>query len=136
MYTSAKFVDDRIKMQNKEYGEAQVGLHYKVGRWPLWLEKDAIRLSKTVLRQEAERMGALNALINEYNEHNWFDHPGLLQLRGDNEQVLIVEPYGISHESINEIMRFASDLNLRVQIEAAGSWYPTHTVRLLFFKNL
>lgn len=145
MFTTAKFVDNRIQWKGqKDFGDAQIGLHYKVGRFPLWLEKEAKRLAKTVLQEESDSHGSLQALINEYNNpFGWFDHAGLLRLDpmktmdfAEDPQVLVVEPYGIWHDCLSEIMRFASDLNLRVQIEAAGSWYPTHTVRILFYKRL
>jgi hypothetical protein len=53
---------------------------------------------------------------------DWFDHPA----RTDDS--LVVEPYGLSDESMRHLLAFADRYRLNVSISATSQHYPTRTL--------
>src|SRR5262249_16435930 len=52
----------------------------------------------------------------------WFDHPSTL---GDS---LVVEPYGLSHTDLVDLIQFADRQNLDVNVSPTSHHFPTRTL--------
>jgi hypothetical protein len=53
---------------------------------------------------------------------DWFDHHGCI------DDSLVVEPYGLSEESLRSLLAFADRYGLNVTLSATSQHYPTRTL--------
>ncbi|HEY6183594.1 MAG TPA: hypothetical protein VIW67_15205 [Terriglobales bacterium] len=73
-------------------------------------------------------------ILQEYcGRRGFLDHEGLIddEKRG---QVLVSEPYALSHEQLGELMVFVSDADLKVRITGASNYAPSATLRIEIWK--
>jgi hypothetical protein len=76
----------------------------KVGRTPAWFRRIV----------ERDFGGSFHA--------DWFDHPAT------DDASLVVEPYDLNHDDLNELLSFANQYALNVSISAVSQHHPTRTL--------
>tara|TARA_Y100000310_G_scaffold335963_1_gene419300 strand:- start:1217 stop:1627 length:411 start_codon:yes stop_codon:yes gene_type:complete len=132
-----KFLDPRIECKCREapehkdhYCQAEVGEDHEQGEIPSWF----IKLCKEHRPENDDMPGDVDAFLRRFpGPTTWFDHVGSLKEEETGMEVLVVEPYGLTHNSFVEIYEVCKILGITVGIFATSSHYPTKTLRIIFY---
>jgi hypothetical protein len=124
-----KFINPRMTDANGRNLKAGMGTPVRRLRVPAWLQRRVGRQVRNgVWAPKVDVPGAEMAVFHHGDRPDWLDHWGATQHRG--REVFASEPYGLTDGAIAELVNFCRSLNLKFEVDACSSHYPTATLRI------